>query len=121
MDVEEILAALREIIQKAEGDGRELTEEEVTAYEDLEKKLQTAQRSQAVRERQAAYDTVNRAGVHVAPPKADDGLEKAFDSYLRTGKENADLSQLKPRSPRAPAPRAATWCPTVSARSSSTG
>lgn len=95
MTVEEILAALREIITTAEQADRPLTDEEVTAYEDLEKKLQAVQRTEALAKRQAAYDAVNRndAGIHRAP-KQDDGYEKAFEAYMRTGRPNADLESF---------------------------
>jgi HK97 family phage major capsid protein len=92
MTVEEILAALAEIIEKAQGEERPLTEEEVTAYEKLEKDLQACQRTEAVAKRHAAYNAIERndAGLHKAPKK-DDGYEKAFEAYMRTGRPNSDL------------------------------
>lgn len=93
MNVEEILAALKAIIDGAEG--RELTDEEVERYEQLEADLAVKQRDHQIRSRQAAYETVVPAGIHVATPEADDTLERAFDAYLRTGRENADLVELR--------------------------
>lgn len=93
MDVDQILEELKAIIEKAEG--RSLTDEEVENYEKLEAQLAVAQRSQQIRARQNAYQTVGNVHVHVAPPKADDGLERAYDAYLRTGQPNADISGLR--------------------------
>lgn len=93
MNIEEILAALKAIIDGAEG--RELTDEEVERYEALEGKLEAAQKDQEIRSRQTAYETPVAVGVHVTAPKDDDTLERAFDAYLRTGRENADLVELR--------------------------
>lgn len=100
MNIEEILAALKAIIDGAEG--RDLTDEEVERYEKLEGELETAQkaseattRSAEIRKRQATYEKPQPTGIHVGTPKEDDTLERAFDHYLRTGKENQDLVELR--------------------------
>lgn len=95
MTIEEILAALQAILDSAEG--RELTDEEVQNYEELEGKLTAAKRSTEIRARNAAYNTVAPA-VNVAAAKKDDTLERAFDHYMRTGKENGDLVELRAQS-----------------------
>ncbi|HEV2929459.1 MAG TPA: phage major capsid protein [Propionibacteriaceae bacterium] len=101
MTVEEILEALRAIVEAAEG--RDLTEEEATNYEKLEAQLATARRTQQIRNRQTAYETpvLDKAVYDLtgvvrpsAGPKVDTGYDKAFDAYLRSGKPNADLMQL---------------------------
>jgi len=102
MTVEEILAALQAIIDGAAADGeRDLTDEEVERYEDLEGKLQAKQRSEVVRKRNEAYRSVG------APPDVkkeatedsdDKALTRAFDHYIRTGKENQDIAQLRAQS-----------------------
>lgn len=96
MTIEEIMAAMRAITDGAKG--RNMTDEEVKRYEVLEGDL-AEKRTQAIRDRQTAYETPVRdnlqAAVHVAPAKDDDGLEKAFESYLRTGQANADISDLR--------------------------
>jgi len=98
--VEEILAALQAIIDGATG--RSLTDEEVERYEKLEVDLATAQKDVQIRARQAAYQTpvpgVSQAHVHVAAAKADDTLERAFESYLRTGQANQDITELRAQS-----------------------
>ncbi|MGH6692184.1 MAG: phage major capsid protein, partial [Gammaproteobacteria bacterium] len=96
--VEGLLAALKAIIDEAEG--RSLTEEEVRSYEDLEVKLATVRKDAEVRSRQTAYETPVRDDlhVHVAADKPDDTLNRAFESYLRTGRENADIVELRAQS-----------------------
>jgi HK97 family phage major capsid protein len=93
--IEDILAALQAILDSAEG--RELTDEEVQNYEELEGKLTAAKRSVEIRARNAAYNTVAPA-VNVAAAKKDDTLDRAFDHYMRTGKENTDLVELRAQS-----------------------
>lgn len=99
--VEEILEALRAIVDGAEG--RDLTEEEAQRYEQLETELATARRSEEIRKRHAAYETPVRqrsvdAVVHTGAAKADDTLERAFEAYLRTGQPNQDIMQLRAQS-----------------------
>lgn len=93
MTVEEILAKLQAIIDEA-GD-RPLTDEEVERYEELETQLKAVQRSQEIRSRQQAYLTPVQSAVNVGTVKTDDTLERAFDHYLRTGRENADITELR--------------------------
>lgn len=96
MSIEDILAALKSIIDAAEG--RDLTDEEAERYLELEEQLKAAQRSEAIKKRQAAYQTVVAPAVNVGTAKKDDTLERAFNHYIRTGKENADLVQLRAQS-----------------------
>lgn len=105
MTVEDILAALQSIIDQAvmgaDGVERDLTDEEATRYEALERRLVAAQRSRELRNRQQARMAPVGSGVMAmiqSGPKPDDSLEKAFRSYLRTGRENQDLVQLRAQS-----------------------
>ena len=59
MTLEELLAALRELLAAAEAEGRELTEEEVERAEDLEKQVAIIQRGQLVQARVAALQGTN--------------------------------------------------------------
>lgn len=103
MTVEEILAALQAIIDQAvspEGTPRELTEDEAKRYEELEAKLAVVRRSEEIRARQRAYTTPTltvpaSAGGIVVAARPDDGLERAFEHYLRTGQVNQDIAQLR--------------------------
>jgi HK97 family phage major capsid protein len=92
---EEILAALKAILDAAEG--RDLTDEEVERYEKLEADLAVVNRSAEVRARQAAYETPVREDlhVHVGAAAQDDELDRAFDHYLRTGTANQDIQELR--------------------------
>lgn len=92
--IEDILGALQAIVDAA--DGRSFTDDEVTQYEALERELEQTRRSNEVRARQTAYTTpVTAAHVHVGTPRQDDGLDRAFDAYLRTGQPNADIAGLR--------------------------
>lgn len=95
MTVDEILAALQAILDSAEG--RSLTDEEAARYEDLEKQLSNAQRSQQIRARNAAYNmpVPGQHLVYAAPAKADNTLDRAFEAYLRSGQPNQDISDLR--------------------------
>jgi HK97 family phage major capsid protein len=92
--IDEILAAQQAILDASEG--RNLTDDEVSQYEALEAELKAVQRTNTIRDRHAAYvSPVTNTAIHVAAPRQDDGLERAFDSYLRSGQPNADISGLR--------------------------
>lgn len=95
--VEELLASLRDIVDAAEKDERDLTDEEAANYEAIEVELAAARRTAEIRNRQDAYETPVRDDlhVHVAPAKPDNSYAKAFDQYLRTGRPNADLQAIQ--------------------------
>lgn len=89
---DEILARMGEI--EATPD---LTDALMTEYESSEAELQAVNRADAIRARQAAY-TSPAPGQHLvyaAPAKVDNGLELAFENYLRTGKPNQDIAGLR--------------------------
>lgn len=97
MNVEELLAALTAIIDEAKG--RELTDEEVERYEKLEGQLEKRKQTDEIQKRNAAYNTPATSPVFAdTSSKNDDTLERAFSSYLRTGKENADIVELRAQS-----------------------
>lgn len=80
------------------GDG-DLTDEQVNRYEGLERELQTRRATTEVQKRHAAYKATATAPlVTGSQEKADDTLERAFSHYLRTGRENADLMELRAQS-----------------------
>lgn len=92
MTVEEILAALEALIAAAKDDGRDLTEEEASRYEQLEIELAAAQRREGILERHADYTRPVRPDLHVHTGTArDSGAQEraaAFDRYLRTGDQS---------------------------------
>jgi HK97 family phage major capsid protein len=96
--VEEFLAAMQAIIDGAEG--RSLSDDEVTQYEKLEGGLQRARSTDEIQKRQAAYNTPATPALVTSDgsPRGDDTLERAFEHFLRTGKENSDLVELRAQS-----------------------
>ncbi len=100
MTIEDLLAALKSVIDAAEG--RSLTDEEVARYEELEAELAVARRDNEVRSRHLAYETPVRsdarlfAGGSTAVERSDE--DRAFESYLRTGQVNADLMEFRAQS-----------------------
>src|SRR5690554_6530137 len=89
--IEDIHAALQGIVDAAAG--RSLTDDEVGQYEALENELKAVQRSEEIRARQEAYHApAPGLAAPVAPARPDNGLDVAFEAYLRTGRPNADLT-----------------------------
>lgn len=85
MTIEEIMAAMQAIIDAAAG--RSLTDEEVTAYENHETALKAAQRDQAIRARNDAYNVTRvPAGVPSAGGGRRDDPHADLRNYLLTGK-----------------------------------
>lgn len=90
MTVEEILAALQAILDSA--DGRDLTEDEIGRYEELEGKLTAARRSAEVRKRAEALTFVPPAALNVGVAKAP-VEDRAFDDFLRGRADTATYRQ----------------------------
>jgi HK97 family phage major capsid protein len=96
MGTEEILAELQGILNTA--DGRTLTDTEADRYEELEKQLQNATRTDQIKARDRAYRTPapgQSDGYHGDVNVMDKGLERAFEAYLRTGQPNQDIAGLR--------------------------
>ena len=95
--IEDITAEMTALVDGAAD--RSLTDDEVTQYEGLESELSGVQRTEGIRQRNAAYNTVRiPAGVprtRSADPDAPSDLAKAFNAYLRTGVPNADIAGLQ--------------------------
>ena len=88
MTIEELVEAMEAIIQGAKvEDDRDLTEEEVARYEELEGQLIQARRAKEVRSRHDNYVKPVRTDLHVnmAVSSDEDKHERAFEQYLRTG------------------------------------
>lgn len=96
MTVEEILAALQAILDEAGTE--QLSDEQVERYEALEGQLKRTEKHEEIQKRHAAYKTVATQSVHVSTGKKDDTLERAFQSYMRTGQSNQDLVELRAQS-----------------------
>lgn len=97
--VEEIEAELSAIVDTADNESRDLTDAEVGAYEAGEKDLADArarrERTDALRARHAEYKAAVTKPLFVEPRPEKDTLDAAFNHYLRTGRENADLADLR--------------------------
>jgi HK97 family phage major capsid protein len=95
MTIEELLAALQAILDEAGAET--LTDDQVARYEKIEVDLAAARKDLEVRSRQTAYTTPIKTDlVHTgAVAKPDDGLERAFEAFLRTGVANADITELR--------------------------
>jgi HK97 family phage major capsid protein len=91
--IEDILAAQEALLNAA--DGRNLNDDEVAQYEAMEQEIANTRRTNEIKARQAAYLAPINAAVHVATPRQDEGLSRAFDAYLRTGQPNADMAALR--------------------------
>lgn len=94
--IEDLTGEMTALVDNAAG--RSLTDEEVAAYEGLEKELQTVRRTEEIRTRNSAYNTVHvPAGVprRQGGSNAPSDLDLAFNAYLRTGQPNADISALR--------------------------
>jgi HK97 family phage major capsid protein len=95
--VDELLEEMQSIA--AVTDTRSLSDVEANRYERLESALAAARRSQAIHDRQQAYMTPVpgdlAAIVHVGTARRDDTYNRAFNSYLRTGKANGDLTNAQ--------------------------
>jgi HK97 family phage major capsid protein len=97
MTIEEIQDSLTAILDGAEG--RDLTDEEVATFEGLEKDLGEAQakreRSEKLRARNAELKAAVTKPLFTEAKPERDTLEAAFTAYLRTGRENADIQELR--------------------------
>lgn len=89
--IEEIIAAMTALVDGAAD--RSLTDDEVIQYEGFENELKAAQKSEDVRKRNVAYNTVVvPAGVPKSGKGPEDTYDTAFWAYVKSGgKANGDL------------------------------
>lgn len=86
MTIEELVAALDEIMAAARGENRDLTAEEADRYEEIEGKLTAARRAKEIRSRHDAYKATVRSDLHVNVAGADEDREdRAFEAWMRSG------------------------------------
>lgn len=95
MTVDELLEAMRALVAAAEESGAPMSEDDMDRYENLERELAVARRSEEIQKRQAAYTAPRVNFIKTATPKGDDTLERAFNHYLRTGVVNQDITELR--------------------------
>ncbi len=113
MTVEQIAEAIQAIIdaavaampEGAQGDP-ELSADQVRSIERLERRLAARRTSDTVLQRARQYAQPDRAGQipigagvpRKANGKPEDTIERAFDHFMRTGKVNQDIAQLRAQS-----------------------
>lgn len=110
MTLEELLAELEALLEKAktaadDAEAEGLTDEELARAEELQNEIDTlnAKRARVTAVQERAAKNVAPATKPVLPQsnggvRDDDDaiqLRKAFDSYVRTGKANSDITQLR--------------------------
>ena len=95
--IEEITAAMTAIANLSDD---ELTEEKIGEFDQLEADLKAAQKVASLRDRNKAYNaTVVPAGVPAQRNgrREPESVDKAFNSFLRTGQPNMDIAHLRAR------------------------
>jgi HK97 family phage major capsid protein len=98
--IEDVQDDLDVIAQLAEAESRDLTDDEIAQVEAFETELTAArdrrEKSDAARERIKAGRERATPALHVKTgDKVEDTIEAAFTAYLRTGRENADIQELR--------------------------
>lgn len=92
--VDELIAELKPL--EAISEERDLNAEEVAQYRSLKDAIELARDTEEFRSVYKAYTSpALQAAVNVGTRRADDGLDVAFRSYLRTGQVNADIAELR--------------------------
>lgn len=82
--MDELVAAIRALLDQADAEDRPLTDEEASRMEDLERQVAALHRTNEARARLTAYETpVNVPGQTRRRDVA--GETRAFDTYMRTG------------------------------------
>jgi HK97 family phage major capsid protein len=101
LTVEEILAALQAVMDEAKADdgtSQPMNEDQVERYEKLEAQLATARRSEEAARRHASYTATATSPVipgHTSTKDGEEQLNRAFNHYLRTGRDNQDIVELR--------------------------
>lgn len=86
MNMEELLAALKALIEEAEAEGRPLTEEEEERAADLTAKIEAHKKTAHYRSLVTAYETPVRGDLHVHAAGSEVTTElRSFHHYMKTG------------------------------------
>lgn len=89
MTLEEIVAALNALVEGADADGRDLTDEEVRKYEELEIQLASKRKTAELRARTEAYKTPVSGGLQVNTKTATARLATHGHGHAVTGPARA--------------------------------
>lgn len=98
--IEEIQDELQLIVDGAEAEGRDLSDDELGLVAIGEQELEAAkarrEKTDAIKARVSEGRKVATPALHVKTgPKVEDTIDAAFTAYLRSGKENADIQELR--------------------------
>lgn len=96
MTVDEMLAEQNEIMAAPAEDG-DLSDAQVTRYEELDGLIQRGRSREELARRHAAARAAVTPVVTATPNRDDDTVARAFADYLRTGVPNADIAHLRAR------------------------
>ncbi len=91
--IEQITADMTNLVDGAVD--RPLTDDEVSQYEGFETELKSAQKTEEIKLRNQAYNSVNFIPGRTAANKSRSDLDVAFENYLRTGIPNQDIAALR--------------------------
>jgi HK97 family phage major capsid protein len=95
--VDEMLAE-QDAIMAAPADGGDLSDAQVTRYEELGGLIERARSREEIARRHAASRAVIDRPVTTSRPAEDDQLVRAWSHYMRTGQENQDITELRAQS-----------------------
>lgn len=96
MTLEDMVASLQAILDSADAESRDLTDEEATEVAEIEVKIERAKANKAAQTRaRALVAPVAPAAPRTAVQDSGDELTRAFESYLRTGQVNNELAQFR--------------------------
>ena len=94
MSVDQLVEAMKALVEAATAEDREMDEEEMDRYEEMETLKTTKMRAEGILQRQAAYNTPQFMR-RVATTDQTDTVNRAFEHYLRTGQANQDIVELR--------------------------
>ena len=97
--VEDIRGDLETLAELISAESRDFSEDELETVAELETELSEANdrraRTEAIRARLTEAKKSTGPAIHVKERGQKDDLEAAFTAYLRTGKDNADIQELR--------------------------
>lgn len=99
---EELLEAMRALLDVAEEADEPMADEDAERYEELERELATLNRTEQIRSRQTAYETPNRTDLHVHTGTQQETEEEVrarlFDRVLRNPLDNSLAAEYRAQS-----------------------
>lgn len=99
MSLDELTIELRAVLDAADTEERDLTDDEATRVDELTEEIGRLQvRGESVAAARRLLELRGDAAPYVAARRDDDTLERAFDDYLRTGRPNSDIVELRDQS-----------------------